>query len=127
MHSFSIGTPSILFLLYFGLFIFGIFAFCFICILSHLHFVTFVFLSHLYFVTFVFCHICILSHLYFFLLPSSAPISASAGLRWSLILTCPTHPDKYQNDLIKPSKSKLLRLMSRPYLNNVNLFEVKFH
>ena len=51
-HSFSFGTLSILFLLYFGLFIYGTFAFC--------HF----FLSHLYFVTFALCLICILSYLH---------------------------------------------------------------
>ena len=69
-HWFSIGTPSILFLLYFGLFIFGIFAFCYICILSHLRFVTIALcliciLLHLQFVTFAFCYICIMSRLHF--------------------------------------------------------------
>ena len=70
MHWFSIGTPSILFLLYFGLFIYGIFAFCLICILSHLYFVTFALcliciLSYLHLVRFAFCFICILSYLHF--------------------------------------------------------------
>ena len=69
-HWFSIGTPSILFLLYFGLFIYGIFAFCLICILSHLYFVTFALcliciLSYLHLVRFAFCFICILSYLHF--------------------------------------------------------------
>ena len=67
-HRFSIGTPSILFLLDFGFFIYGIFAFCLICILSHFHFVTFALcliciLSYLYFVRFAFCFICILLYL----------------------------------------------------------------
>ena len=69
-HWFSIGTPSILFLLYFGLFIYRIFAFCLICILSHLHFVTFVFclicvLLQLHYVLFAFCYICNLTDLHF--------------------------------------------------------------
>ena len=75
-HSFSIGTQSILFLLYFGVFVFWYFAFCSIFILLHLYFVTFVLctlvffffvfwyyciLFHLYFVAFIFCYICILA------------------------------------------------------------------
>ena len=69
-HWFSIGTPSILFLLYFGLFIYVIFAFCHICILLHLHYVSFAFcliciLSGLHFVSFAFCYICNMSVLHF--------------------------------------------------------------
>ena len=50
----------------FGLFIFDIFAFCIICILSDLHFVVFAFcliciLLYLQYVGFAFCQICILS------------------------------------------------------------------
>ena len=67
-HWFSIGTPSILFLLYFGLFIYGIFAFCLIYILLYLYFATFALcliciLSYLYLVRFAFCLICILLYL----------------------------------------------------------------
>ena len=101
-HWFSIGTPSILFLLYFGLFIYGIFAFCLICILSHLYFVTFALcliciLSYLHLVRFAFCFICILSYLHFGLFPIygfSAPLPPSSKLPetcdWSSMLpeTC---------------------------------------
>ena len=61
-------------------------AFCFMCILWYLNFVLFA-----YFVLALFS-ICILSFLSFVILPSSALISASAGLRWSSFLICTTHP-----------------------------------
>ena len=70
----SISKRNFFFLAYplygdFGLFIFGIFAFCFICILLHLYFVSFAFcyyciMSNLHFVTFAICSICILSGLH---------------------------------------------------------------
>ena len=65
-------------------------------------------------------------------LPSSALISDSAGLRWSLILIYPTHPtgkvSKWSNTAWL-SKAKVINLMCWSHFNKVmNLFTVmNFH